>query len=666
MIQKNHIKYNLNNNNKNSEISNQRRQNLKNIYTQMKKNIKTTYSQTKQKNKLNITNKNKLTENNNIIKKNEHNSINSLYNKKSEESRNNNKAKLDKNIDDELFNVEGDFFFNKTEKDIKLLYNKNNSKKTLKNYYKPNLDIKTKEKGKDIINKINNYYFNKETNEIKDKKMFTNSNYSFNNKRLKENNKKKNSFEKIPKLIINKKIIPKDEYIKSKNLFEKLNSARLANNENNKLNLNLNKDINSDIKTISSKNTSRISSQKLVELQEKELNLGKIKKIKKNKIIKQIKIYGKKNHSMTINDSNKILFLNDTLKETIKKNKDKEKYSLVNLYNFPTVRNNIPFHKKKIIDSIDQENSKNNIQNDISALNNTCFYFNDIKLNSTFNNNLNGSGNQSENKKGTPIKYHNHNNSFSNLYNHSNFYSKPVARLKKRIFDSSYDIKEENILNNKENNNDNTNKNNIKEKDSFEIEVKEKNNNVIKEFLITIKSLNQIINTQKKIIGEYMMKEIKLKKEIELKDKQIKDYKKVCLKVMFLLKEEKEFNILNENNKKKQIIENQLLKENIILKKLITKPMINIYAKIENDNNDIKSELDTTTKKFYNANINENGSTYNFFQTNIQKDKIIEKENGNLLLNPLYNIEIITNPIINKKREKSYENRKNKKKENVS
>ena len=659
MIQKNQIKYNSKYD-KNSEITNQRRQNLKNIYTQMKKNIKTTYSQTKQKNKLNIITKSKLTENKNISNKNDNN-LNSLYNKKSEESRNNNKAKLDKNIEEDLFNVEGDFFFNKTEKDIKLLYNKNNSKKILKNYCKPNFDIKSREKGRDIINKINNYYSNKDTNEIKDKKIFTNSNYSFNNKKLKENNRKKNSFEKIPKLMINKKIIIKDEYIKSKNLFEKLNSARLTNNENNKLNLNLNKEINSDIKTISSKNTSRISSQKLVDLKEKELNLGKIKKIKKNKIIKQIKIYGKKNHSMTINDSNKILFLNDTLKETIKKEKDKDKYNLVNLYNFPTIRNNIPFHKNKIIDSIDQDNSKNNILNDISVLNNTCFYFNDINMNSTFNNNLNVSVNQSENKKRTPIKYHYHNNSFNNLYNQSNFYSKPVARLKKRIFDSPLDKKEENTLNIK----DNCNINNInnKEKDSLEIDVKGKNNCVIKELLITIKTLNQIINIQKKIIEEYMMKEIKSKKEMERKDKEIKDYKKACLKMMFLLKEEKEFNILNENNKKKHIIEFQLLKENIILKKLITKPILNIYGKIDED---IKSELDTTTKKFYKANINENGSTINFYKTNIQKDNIIEKENGNISLNPLYNIEIISNPIINKKREKSYENRKNKRKENVS
>ena len=60
--------------------------------------------------------KKKLTEN--LNKKNDSNNINLIFNKKSEESRNTNKAKLEKNIDEEVFNDENDIFFNKTEKDI--------------------------------------------------------------------------------------------------------------------------------------------------------------------------------------------------------------------------------------------------------------------------------------------------------------------------------------------------------------------------------------------------------------------------------------------------------------------------------------------------------------------------------------------------------------------
>ena len=525
MIQNHKIKYNLKVS-KNSDITNQRRQNIKNMYTQFKRNIKTTYSQNKQRNRLDIMTKKKLTEN--LNKKNDSNNINLIFNKKSEESRNTNKAKLEKNIDEEVFNGENDIFFNKTEKDIKLLYNKNYSKKSFKNISKPNLRLKSKDKEKETLNKQSYYYTNKETNDIKDKRN-VNNNFLLHNKKMNsnkdlnpinitnknkfkennENNKKQDSSEKISKLMINKKLISKDEFIKSKNLFEKLNSARLSNNENNKFILNLNKELNSDIKTISNKNTSRINSQKLVDLKEKELNLDKIKKIKKNKIIKQIKIYGKKNHSMTMNDSNKILFLNETIKETIKKIKPKEKNNVVNLYNFPSVKNNIPRHKNHIMDGAEPENSENNIKNDLSVLNCTCFNFNETNINnSTLNNNLNRTLNKNGSKKRTPNKCHYHNNSFSNLYNQVNFYSKPVARLKKRILDPPSDKKNDNSMNNKINEFI-LDKSDAKDNDSLEIDKNENDNNMIKEFLITIKVLNQIINTQKKIIEEHLLNEYK-------------------------------------------------------------------------------------------------------------------------------------------------------------
>ena len=183
---------------------------------------------------------------------------------------------------------------------------------------------------------------------------------------------------------------------------------------------------------------------------------------------------------------------------------------------------------------------------------------------------------------------------------------------------------------------------------------------MIKEFLVTIKVLNQIITTQKKIIEEHLMNEFKLKKEIEQKEKEMKNYKNICMKLMFFIKEEKEINILNEQNKKRQILENQLLKENEILKEIIKVPKFNIEKKSDEIENK-KDELDLTSKQFYKCNINENGSTLNFYKTNLQNNNDNEKEIENNSLDPLCNIEIINNPILNKKREKSYENRKNKK-----
>ena len=673
MIQKNKIKYNFKEN-KNSEINNQRRQNLKNIYHQMKRKINTTYSQKKLKNRLTNMKKTKLTEN--LSKKSENNNINLLYNKQSEESRNNNKSKLIKYNDEDILNDEMDIPFNKTEKDIQLLYNKNNSKIPSTYFFNSNFDIKRNEKEKDLLNKKINYYSNKDANEIKDKKMTINNNFLFKNKKMnsnidlktlnmtnknkfQENNdtkNKQNSFEKIHKLMINKKIIQKNDYKKTKNLFEKLNSARLTNNEINKLNLK--KYVDSEIKTISNKNTSRISSQKLGDLKEKELDLGKMKKIKKSKIIKQITKHTNKNHSMTINDSKKKLLLNDTLKDNI--NVKIEKSSLVNLYNYPTMRNNIPKNKNYIIDSMEQENSGNNIKNDLSNLNCTCFNFNnETNMNSTFNNNLNGTFNLNINKKQTPNKYHYHNNSFNKIFSQISFNSKPVARLKKRIFDSSSDKKNDNSINNIENICD-IDKNELKENDSLEINKKENNNIVIKELLITIKALNQIIKTQKKIIEEYMIKERELKSELGKKDKEIINYKNTCLKLMFYLKDESEYNTLKETNKKRRIIENQIIKENQILKELIIIPKINLINK---DENNYKNDFDITSKKFYKANINENGNTLNFYKENILKSNDINFEKGDNSFNPLFNIEIINNQLPNKKREKSYENRKKKRTE---
>ena len=665
MIQKNRILNNIKDK-KDNDIINQRRQNLKNIYNQIKKNIKTTFSNTKQKNKLNDVANKKLTEN--IIKKSDSNNINSVYNKKSEESRNNNKTKLDKNIDEEITDGENDIIFNKTEKDIKLLYNKNYSKKLFKEQIKPNFDIKIREKEKDLFNKKSNYYSNKEIKEnrkniIRNNFLFQN-NKAISNKELKPSNesniykyseyndskKKQNSLEKVPRLTINKKQIKKDDLLKPKNIFEKLNSARLSNIEIHKLNLNFNKEIKSELKTISNKNTSRISSQKLVDLKEKELNLGKIKKIKKQKIVKKKIKNGKKNHSMTMTNPNNMLFLNDKVKDQIEK--ENEKYGTINIYNYPIIRNKIPRNKHFIVDSADKENSENNIKNDLSNLNNTCFNFNDVKMNnSALNTNLNVTMNPKRNKKNTPNKYSYHNNSFNKLYNQENYYSKPVARLKKRIFDSPSDKQNDESVNNIDKNLY-FDKNNIKENDSLEGNIKEINNTVIKDLYKVIKALNKIINTQRKIIEEYMMKEIELKKELDKEVKVSNEYKNIILKLMIYLKEEKEINILNERNKKRNIIENQLLKENKILKQLILLP--------NKDNNTLENDSEIKRISFYKNNHNENGSTINFYKANQQKNDESRIENGNNFLDPFLNLEIITNTNINKKREKSYENKKKK------
>ena len=127
--------------------------------------------------------------------------------------------------------------------------------------------------------------------------------------------------------------------------------------------------------------------------------------------------------------------------------------------------------------------------------------------------------------------------------------------------------------------------------------------------------------------------------------------------MMVYIKEANEFLISNEKNKKRNLIENQLLKENKILKEIIILPLVK-SIQISKSNNPEKN-LNLKNNSFNKLNINDNGSMINFYKPNQQGMKYTDNENIDISLNPLYNIEIISNPMI-KKREKSYENKKKK------
>ena len=366
---------------------------------------------------------------------------------------------------------------------------------------------------------------------------------------------------------------------------------------------------------------------------------------------------------MNINTKNNTFLLNDNaFKNNI--NKEKKKFSIANIYNYPNINNNnqnIPFDKDIIFDSADKKNNDNRGNtyfNNYYNMDHTCINFNN--MNNTINNNgvLNNT-----NEKNTP-RSNNRNSSFSKPYSQekisSFFYSKPVARLKKRIFNSSSDKDFDNSNNNYEINNYDFD-NNYNDKDSLE-DIKDDKNNaniIFKKLLISIKILNQIINTQNNIIRENVKNVIKLKKEIEEKNKQIKDYKEICFKLMIYLKNENEINFVKDWNKKRISIQNQLLKENNILRILLSSSKIN-YTKINNN------------KTFYIANNNEGDSSINIYH--LKKESInnpYKKIDYNSIknirensLNSLYNNNEIN--LINRKREKSYENRKNKKKKDIN
>ena len=686
---------------KDQELNNKKPSTFKNLYAKIRKNIRTSFPRSKQKNSLNIIKSKKLTENGS--KKNHNHNINLFLTKKPDESRNyntNNGDKIyDNNQDEEIFEYDDNldnFNFNKTQKNDNLYTNNNSKRVIISNLKITKNDSKNDEK--DLSYKRNQLYYYSNKNNYSKEEINKNTNKIFlqnknikSNKELKkliignnldkkeyiENNEskskinekeRKDSYDKKYKLFINKKLISKEELLKTKNLYEKVQSARLVNYDSHKFNINMNNDINNEIKNDSNKKTFRMNSQKNVKLNDKDFEtktINEIKKITKNKIIKQLTKQNSKNHSMNINSNNKTFLLNDTLKDNI--NKSKKKYSIANIYNYPiTISNNkqtIPFDRDLVFDSADKknkDNGENNYLKNYYNMDHTCINFNNnINMNNTMNNNNCSINNTNE--KNTPnSKLH---NSFSKPYSQekisSLFYSKPVARLKKRIFNSPSDKDLQNSINYVEINNYNGN---YKNKDSLEINTNKKDNYNYKELLIYIKILNQIVNTQKKIIRDYIENEIILKQEIEQKDKEIMNYKNACLKLIFHLKNEKEINISSNINKKRNEIQSQLLKENNILRLLLLSPKVKIQ-KNNKHRNDVNN-LDLYSKSFCNSNIINDDSSINIYH--LKKDNYnnlykmneyysITKDKKEKSFNSLY---YNNDVIVNKKREKSYENRK--------
>ena len=112
------------------------------------------------------------------------------------------------------------------------------------------------------------------------------------------------------------------------------------------------------------------------------------------------------------------------------------------------------------------------------------------------------------------------------------------------------------------------------------------------------------------------------------------------------------------------LIKNQILQENNILRKLFVSSMLKLKKNITYRNDSII--LDLNTKSFYNTNNNEGNSSiniyhlkkesYNNYSQNKEYNNNILEKNENNNFNYLYN-----NGVVNKKREKSYENRKDRK-----
>ena len=145
--------------------------------------------------------------------------------------------------------------------------------------------------------------------------------------------------------------------------------------------------------------------------------------------------------------------------------------------------------------------------------------------------------------------------------------------------------------------------------------------------------INKIFKVQNNILLELKQKHFILKNELIKKYKEIKNYKNICFKLMYYIKD---ILFKNNNNKNFLIIQNQIIKENNILRKLFFNKPVNIDSKYYN--NHVK----------YMSDINERKIFYNTF------NKFKEKNNSEQT-SDCGRMNTFENNDNNKKRNKSFE-----------
>lgn len=240
------------------------------------------------------------------------------------------------------------------------------------------------------------------------------------------------------------------------------------------------------------------------------------------------------------------------------------------------------------------------------------------------------------------MSYINEQNIILNI-NKQPYLNKKINKIKKKIID---EMKNENINNSNFRNNIYEIVKNI----SFSL-INRNNKKIIDNFeKKSLYIVNKILNSQNNIILEIKKKELILKNEIIKKSKEIINLKNICMKLMWYIKFNKDFNF-NENNRKKYLIQNQIINENRLLRKLYlnNKSISNISINEININNPIDKKLKEKS----------NNSNYHNI---INKETMTTLENNN----NRFNREKDYFNIYDKKRNKSYEriNEKNKRKNN--
>ena len=306
-----------------------------------------------------------------------------------------------------------------------------------------------------------------------------------------------------------------------------------------------------------------------------------------------------------INNDNSFINLNeenDELNLSLKNKIDiKKKYSLTNIIKNNNIMNNYissSNNQKKIINKCNSYISNKKTIN----LDNTQKIMNkDIDIGTKINNNI---------KQTKILESKDINNKEKNKSRQPKllYLDKRINKIKNKMINNEYisNINQTEI---------NLIKNNLQtERIIFFSFIK---NNVKKEYEkndINLNIINKVVKAQNNIILQLKQSQLILKDELIKKYNEIKNYKNICLRLIWFIKENLFRN--NINNKKIQTLQNQIINENKILRKLfINKTVNNISI---NQYNSKKTISDLNEKKLFFNTFNKSKENSNIENSNCQ------------------------------------------------
>ena len=593
-------------NGKNKKVLNFESNDYKNIYIKMNPNSKNIYMKPKERiyqypqviNNYDVNvkvNIKKLNDNNINI---ENMNISELLSKKLGCNNKRNKSILnDKN------NI-----FSKTDNNIKFLDGNKIKSITKKENLYNNMIQDLKNEFREIKQK---HEMNKENkNNIKDKNYKNIRNYFFNENKINQNKDKNNI--NIKKYISNHNSV-NNSYKKKrnkKNIKENITQELIKENKDNNNNYNIgdgfinkNRTQNNFYKLSDNNNYINFESEK-TKIKEQLKNKEKVQVEKnKNENLQNAIIY--MNNKKSMNKEKKYMnFTNDFLNNNSRINDD------INFINFKDDSEDLDLTLNNIIDIKRKRSITNNIQtnniikNYISSLNNSkpdnnkCNSYISKKNISIFNNTNKVLNNELELVNNIEIGQINKNNTKESI-SKSNQSKERVNKKNQKLLYLDRRINQiKNKMNNKNNDIKHTEiKNMTMEKIiSFSfIKNNIKKDNQTNELNLNV--INKIYKVQNNIILELKQKQFILKNELIKKYKEIQNFKNICFKLMFYIRD---YLFNKKDDKKFLMIQNQIIKENFILRKLFFNKPVN--STLNNINKQIKFLSNLKGKKiFYNT-----------------------------------------------------------------